>query len=65
VANNRINSGGWLAIALGVIAGALTLTRVILQYRRDGTLNWVYIVIAIAIPVFLYASVRKRQSGNP
>lgn len=62
--SNRINSGGWLAIGLGIIAGVLNVINVIIHYRRDGNIDWVFLVIGLAIPVFIYASVSQRQRDN-
>jgi len=61
--NNRINSGGWLAIGLALLASLIATANEIVHFRRTGALDWVHIALIVGVPVLMYAivSARKRE----
>ena len=61
----RITSGGWLAIALGVIGSLIAFANAIMQYRSTGDIAWGKIALAIGVPIFIYAIVSGRRPNNP
>lgn len=61
----RITSGGWLAIALGVIGSLIAFVNVFMQYRSSGDIAWGKVALAIGVPFLIYAIVSGRRTDNP
>ena len=59
-----INRGGQLAIGLAVIAGLLFVASVIITFRKTGAVDWWRLALAVAIPLLIYASIRRRQRAD-
>ena len=57
--SNWTSRAGRLAIALAVLGSIAALVNEALSYRRGEALDWGHIALAIGVPVFMYAVVRK------
>jgi hypothetical protein len=64
VANQSLGKAGKVAIALGIVAGVLSLSRAIYNYTQHGELDIVKIALGIGIPCLVYAIAKNPTSGK-
>lgn len=57
----RLGRVGILAVALAAVAGILALIKEVIQYRRNGAVNWGHVALAIGVPALMYGIVRAAK----
>lgn len=58
----RIGSGGRLAIGLAVVGSLVAAVNVGMDYRASGTVDWGRIALIVGVPAFIYAVVSSRKA---